>query len=60
MARSLPDRPYAIVVTNEVYNENSRRRVPLPNLCRMFDVEVCNTADMLRGLGVKFDLRTPP
>lgn len=49
-----------IVVTNEVYNENSRRRVPLPNLCRMFDVEVRNTADMLRGLGVKFDLRTLP
>ena len=31
----------AILVTNEVYNENSRRRVPLPYLCRMFDVEVC-------------------
>ena len=49
----------AIVVTNEVCNENSRRRVPLPNLCRTFDVKVCNTVDMLRGLGVTFDLRTP-
>lgn len=49
----------AVVVTNEVYIESSRRRVPLPNLCKMFDVEVCNTADMLRGLDVKFDLRTP-
>ena len=50
----------AIVVTNEVYNENSRRRVPLPNLCKEFDVEFCHTADMLRGLGVKFDLRIVP
>ena len=49
----------AIVVTNEVYNENSRRRVPLPNLCKTFDVEVCNTVNMLRWLGVTFDLRTP-
>ena len=49
----------AIVVTNEVDNQDSRRRVPLPNLCKRFDVEICNTANMLRGLGVKFDLRTP-
>ena len=49
----------AIVVTNEAYNPSSRRRVPLPNLCKVFDVEVCNTADMLRGLGVKFELRMP-
>ncbi len=49
----------AILVTNEVYNENTKKKVPLPNLCRTFDVEVCNTVDMLRGLGVTFDLRTP-
>ncbi len=47
----------AILVTNEVYNEEVRRRVPLPNLCRKFGVEVCNTIGMLRGLGVAFDLR---
>ncbi len=45
------------LVTNEVYNEEVRRRVPLPNLCRKFGVEVCNTIGMLRGLGVAFDLR---
>ena len=49
----------AIVVTNEVHNEDTRKKVPLPNLCRQFDIEYCNTNDMLRGLGVTFDLRTP-
>ena len=48
-----------IVVTNEVYNDNTRRKVPLANLCRQFDVDYCNTIGMLRGLGVTFDLRTP-
>ena len=49
----------AIVVTNEVYNDHTRKKVPLRNLCRKFDVEACNTIDMLRGLGVTFDLRAP-
>lgn len=50
----------AILVTNEVYNDQIRRKVPLPNLCKEFDVEYCNTIEMLRGLGVTFDLRTSP
>ena len=49
----------AVLVTNEVFDANVRRRVPLPNLCRQFDVAYCNTIDMLRGLGVTFNLRTP-
>ena len=48
-----------VLVTNEVFDSNVRRRVPLPNLCRQFDVTYCNTIDMLRGLGVTFNLRTP-
>lgn len=46
-----------IVVTNEVFDANIRRRVPLPNLCRQFGVPYVNTLGMLRGLGVRFDLR---
>ena len=49
----------AIVVTNEAFDPNVKRRVPLPNLCKQFDVECCNTIHMLRGLGVMFDLRMP-
>ena len=47
----------ATVVTNEVFDPNVRRRVPLPNLCRQFGIAFSNTVDMLRGLGVRFDLR---
>lgn len=46
-----------VVVTNEAYDPNIRRRVPLPNLCKQYDVAYANTVDMLRGLGVRFDLR---
>ena len=47
----------AILVTNEVFDPNVKRRVPLPNLCREFDITCRNTVEMLRGLGVRFDLR---
>ena len=49
----------AVLVTNEVFDPNVRRRVPLPNLCKHFEVAYCNTIDMLRGLGVTFNLRNP-
>ena len=48
----------AVVVTNEVYNENTKKKVPLPNLCKQFCVEYCSTIEMLRGLGVTFGLAT--
>lgn len=48
-----------VLVTNEVSDSNVRRRVPLPNLCKQFDIAYCNTIDTLRGLGVTFNLRTP-
>ena len=47
----------AIVVSNEVFDPNVKRRVPLPNLCKQFGVAHSNTIGMLRGLGVRFDLR---
>ena len=47
----------AVVVTNEVFDPNTRRRVPLPDLCKRFNIECVNTIDMLRALGVRFDLR---
>ena len=47
----------AVVVTNEVFDRNIKRRVPLPNLCKCFNIEYVNTIGMLRALGVRFDLR---
>ena len=44
----------AIVVAQEVFDPNVRRRVPLPNVCKKFDVAYRNTFEMLRDLGVRF------
>ncbi len=47
----------AIAITNEVFNADIKRKVPIPNLCRQFDLAYSNTVGMLRGLGARFDLR---
>ena len=44
----------AVVVTNEVSAPEARRKVPLPNLCRRFDIQCINTFEMLRELGAQF------
>ena len=44
-----------IVVTNEVANTTTKRRVPLPSVCQQFSVVYQNPFQMLRGLGVNFD-----
>ena len=46
-----------VLVTNEVFDANIKRRVPLLNLCKRFGITYVNTVDMLRGIGVRFDLR---
>jgi len=48
-----------IVVTNEVFDSTVKRRVPLP-LCKKFSIPYDNTVGMLRGLGVRFDMRQVP
>ena len=45
----------AVVVTHEVLNTQVRRRVPLPNVCRQFEVDYRDTFAMLRDLEVRFD-----
>jgi Domain of unknown function (DUF4411) len=47
------------LVTQEEYAAESRKKVPLPNVCRAFNVPYANTYDMLRALGVRF-VWTPP
>ena len=43
------------VITQEVYDPNVKRKVPIPNVCRQFDVQYGDTFMMLRSLGVRFD-----
>ena len=45
------------LVTLETYQQNARRRVPLPNVCDQFGVARMNTFEMLGELGVHFDWR---
>ena len=48
----------AVLVTNEVYDPNVRRKAPLPNLCDEFNIPYRNTIQMLRELNARFDWRT--
>ena len=47
-----------IVVTHEVYDPDIKKRVPIPNVCLEFDVQCCNTFDMIRELNEQFVLKT--
>jgi hypothetical protein len=44
----------AHVVTYEARNSEVRRRVPMPNVADLFEIECIDTFDMLRGLEVQF------
>ena len=44
-----------VVVTQEVLNPDVKRKVPIPNVCRAFNVPWIDTFTMLRNLGVRFD-----
>jgi hypothetical protein len=43
-----------VLVTDEVYNAGVRKRVPIPNVCRQFQVQYVNTFEMLRELEICF------
>lgn len=49
----------AVVVTHETFRPETRKRVPLPNVCRHFDVEWRDTFEMLSELNVRFDWEPP-
>lgn len=43
-----------VVVTEEIYNHNIQKKVPIPNVCHQFRVESINTFEMLRDLKIRF------
>jgi len=43
-----------IIVTHEVLAPNAKKKVPIPNVCRAFDINYIDTFTMLRALGVRF------
>ncbi len=43
-----------MLVTDEKSDPKIKKRVPIPNVCKKFNVSYENTFSMLRGLGVQF------
>lgn len=43
-----------MVVTHEQHDPNVKRRIPIPNACKAFNVSYVDTFAMLRQLGVSF------
>lgn len=41
------------IVTHEEYKSDIKRKIPIPNVCRAFDIPYINTFEMLRRLGVR-------
>ena len=39
-----------ILVTHELYDANIKRKIPIPNVCRNFNIPYMNTFEMLRSL----------
>lgn len=46
-----------VVVTHESFSPNSKRKVPMPNVCQQFGVPYNDTFSMLRSLEVSFGWR---
>ncbi len=42
------------LITAEVFSQQSKKRVPIPNICKDFNVDYCNCFDLLRTLGFSF------
>lgn len=47
----------ATVVTHEVLVPPGSKKVKIPNICRKFDVDFCNTFDLLESMTAQFVLR---
>ena len=47
----------ATVVTHEVLVPSGSKKVKIPNICREFDVDFCNTFDLLESVTAQFVLR---
>jgi hypothetical protein len=45
---------HAVLVTHEKLAPDARKRVPIPNVCLQFHVDVADTFQMLQALQVEF------
>ncbi|MGR6836696.1 DUF4411 family protein [Syntrophomonas erecta] len=42
------------IVTHEQYKRDIKRKIPIPNVCRAFNIPNINTFEMLRRLSIRF------
>lgn len=42
------------IVTHEVYAPDAQKTIPIPNVCREFSINYCDTFEMLKHLKFKF------
>lgn len=47
-----------VVVTHEQLSINARKKIPLPNVCREFDVRCIDTFEMMHELGIALGQNT--
>lgn len=55
IARAITDN--ATIVTHEVYDQNCKKRILIPNACKMFGIPYINTLELIRKTGAVFGLR---
>jgi hypothetical protein len=48
-----------VVVTHEKYAPGVKKRIPIPNICKAFNVVYTDTFDMLRALKTEFNWEAP-
>ncbi len=55
IAFALTKQPYPEIVTFEKYNQDKKIEIPIPNVCKKFDIKWCNLFEMMRRLKFNFN-----
>ncbi len=48
-----------VLVTHEQYKPDKKKKIPIPNVCRAFDVKCANTFEMLTALSIAYEWDVP-
>lgn len=48
-----------VLVTHEEYRPDVKKRIPIPNVCKAFDVRHVNTFEMLKSLTIRYHWNIP-
>lgn len=54
IAFAMTKREEYIIVTFEKENNQIKRKIPLPNVCKYFQINYCDLYQMLKNLNFKF------